>query len=334
MDNAHSTLKSKGGLSEPVVESADIFEIPSDSPFAPESRKQITLSMQEIGKLERIAKSDFYFSKIIGNLNASPNRVRKSEEHFFSDGDKYAIAHSVRASSEIEGEKYTAKEIEIAIASPSIHKESTTREFGDRMAVLNDQIETYIWLLNSHPEQPISVELIKEIHTRMFKNHPSIGTRSGAFKTEEVHLNYVSGGKKRVIQTVPAAKTYEYMEILCDEYNRNFLNSRDHAQYSQLILAGLFQLDYLAIHPFPDGNGRTGRLLSTYLLHRSGFRFSYLYPLDQVILESKAKYYASLFVSQSKWHTEAEDVSTWLSYYIRSVFTQFERALSAVRDSQ
>jgi Fic family protein len=93
-----------------------------------------------------------------------------------------------------------------------------------------------------------------------------------------------------------------------------------------------FILDFLAIHPFEDGNGRAARLLSTYLLERSGYNFTRFYPLDQVIMDSRNAYFEALFEAQSKWYQKDENMTPWIVFYVDAIFKQWERSLAEIRD--
>ena len=68
------------------------------------------------------------------------------------------------------------------------------------------------------------------------------------------------------------------------------------------------------------------RLLSTYLLERSGYHFARFYPLDSVILETRGAYYEALFRAQRDWWGAQEDLTPWIEYYVDSVYAQYLRA--------
>lgn len=76
-------------------------------------------------------------------------------------------------------------------------------------------------------------------------------------------------------------------------------------------------LDFLAIHPVADGNGRLARLLTTYELLAQGYGVARYVSIEQRIYGSKNSYYASLYESQRNWHQGKQDVWPWIAYLCR-----------------
>jgi len=91
-----------------------------------------------------------------------------------------------------------------------------------------------------------------------------------------------------------------------------------------LILIANFVFEYLAIHPFQDGNGRTSRLLTNLMLLQNGYEFASLVSHERLIEESKADYYLALNKTQKTWKTAQEDTTPWL-HYIFEIFRQQAR---------
>ena len=77
-----------------------------------------------------------------------------------------------------------------------------------------------------------------------------------------------------------------------------------------LVKAWLFHVEFEAIHPFIDGNGRIGRALMTLMLHHSGYPGVRHALVDYVINRDRLDYYAALQEAQS----EPDDLTPWLGY--------------------
>ena len=150
------------------------------------------------------------------------------------------------------------------------------------------------------------------------------GDAAGRIKAKRVEIR--GGGYS--IKTLPPEKTEQFLRRLCERADAAYASD----SASRFLTTAEFILDFLAIHPFDDGNGRAARLLSTYLLERCGYHFARFYPLDTIILETRPEYYRALFDAQRHWYEPDEDLTPWLDYYTNAVYHQYLRALQRVKD--
>jgi Fic family protein len=90
-----------------------------------------------------------------------------------------------------------------------------------------------------------------------------------------------------------------------------------------LILIANFVFEYLAIHPFQDGNGRLSRALTTLLLLKQGYSYVPYSSLERVIEENKDAYYLALRRGQAELEGERPGgMEDWLLFYLRSMQKQ------------
>ena len=82
-----------------------------------------------------------------------------------------------------------------------------------------------------------------------------------------------------------------------------------------LVLVPLAILDFLCIHPFPDGNGRMARLLTLQLLYHFDYAVGRFISLERLFEESKETYYETLEASSQGWHDGQHDSMPWLNYF-------------------
>jgi len=95
-----------------------------------------------------------------------------------------------------------------------------------------------------------------------------------------------------------------------------------------LLLIANFVFEYLAIHPFQDGNRRTSRLLGSLMLLQHGYDFVSVVSHERLIEANKAGYYyLALNKTQQSWKTPSEDVTPWLLFFLKIVRSQSELAL-------
>ncbi len=292
------------------------YAIPSDRPHPVRPGPRYTISATTLDQLETLSRSRFELGgTLFESIQLDPRNA----------GFQRSIAMSVFASSDIEGEGFGAENLEPYVAAITEPGERVDAELSERQQTFNDQVRAYFWAFNQ--SGPLTVHLIQEIHARMFRTaKPDL---AGKLKSKEVVISYRQNGQQVRILAIPSAVCEEYLNALCERWNAAVEHAGD--DRAALLAIAEFHCDFLAIHPFADGNGRTGRLLVSMLMQRSGFPFTALYPLDQVVLDTRRGYYDALMVAQQNWHTAEEDLTPWIAYFVDAVFEQWERAMRRVR---
>ena len=93
------------------------------------------------------------------------------------------------------------------------------------------------------------------------------------------------------------------------------------AQWSPVISSAIIHYQFEAIHPFADGNGRTGRALALWELYRRGFDTHHIFSVDEVYWENRPRYYAALDAVRK----HGEDLTGWLEYTAQALHLTLER---------
>lgn len=138
---------------------------------------------------------------------------------------------------------------------------------GDHQA--QTLINNYNRLLNeikiNYQQMVLSVDLILDLHRHLLQNLPNANSLAGQFKQQQ---NYIQDRTtKQVLFMPPDANSSPTLLVqLCQWYHQE-------TNFDPLIKIPLFILDFLAIHPFNDGNGRISRLLTNLLALQSGCEF-------------------------------------------------------------
>lgn len=130
----------------------------------------------------------------------------------------------------------------------------------------------------------LSEKRIKDIHKAIIhEDNPEEKTKIGQWKTVNNHLINYKGEKFDFVsyQDVPE-KMHELMDWLNSEFDRIKLKKK--GALHPVILAFEFHYRYVTIHPFYDGNGRTGRILANLILITFG------YPPVIIKIDEKNKY--------------------------------------------
>jgi Fic family protein len=93
------------------------------------------------------------------------------------------------------------------------------------------------------------------------------------------------------------------------------LNSNDVETVDPIIEAGIAHYEFVRIHPFVDGNGRTARVLATLILYLRGFDTKQFFCLDDYYDSDRPAYYRALqSVDQNTL-----DLTHWLEYFVEGV---------------
>jgi len=132
----------------------------------------------------------------------------------------------------------------------------------------------------------INKQFILDLHSFVVKEtlRKDLESQIGKFRTVQV---YIRGAKW--IPPKPEDVPNE-MKTLLAWYSQN------KKKLHPLILAAYFHTAFEQIHPFVDGNGRVGRLLMNFILHKNG------YPMINIPNKIKQRYYSSL----EKAHLEGD----------------------------
>ena len=100
-----------------------------------------------------------------------------------------------------------------------------------------------------------------------------------------------------------------------------------------LVALAAFNLDFLCIHPFRDGNGRVSRLLLLLMLYRLGYEACRYVSLERLIENSKYRYYETLEKSSVAWHEGRHNIWPYVNYLLFSfdeLYDDFERRFSSL----
>jgi Fic family protein len=81
-------------------------------------------------------------------------------------------------------------------------------------------------------------------------------------------------------------------------------------ELSPVLSSAIIHYRFESIHPFADGNGRTGRALALWELYRRGFDTHHIFSVDEYYWEDRPRYYAAL----DEVRRAGDDLTHWLEY--------------------
>lgn len=231
------------------------------------------------------------------------------------------IVTSTGASNRIEGNKLTDAQVE------ALYKNLRIRKFKTRD---EQEVAGYLEMLelvfDSYSDIPLKESTILQLHRDMLKYSDKDERHRGQYKfsPNRVEAKDQSGKVVGVIfDPTPPHLTPKEMQELIAWYQEAKTRNLKHP----LLLIANFVFEYLAIHPFQDGNGRTSRLITNLMLLQSGYEFVSVVSHERVIEARKADYYLALNKSQASWKSKKEDVSVWVLYFLNILREQARQAL-------
>jgi Fic family protein len=104
--------------------------------------------------------------------------------------------------------------------------------------------------------------------------------------------------------------------------------NHDAAGLSPALSSAIVHYRFEAIHPFADGNGRTGRALALWELYRRGFDSHHIFSVDEFYWEDRPRYYAAL----QAVHQAGENLTSWLEYTAEGLNQTLERVWRRIQE--
>jgi Fic family protein len=236
----------------------------------------------------------------------SPQKLKALKEH--------ALIESAVSSNRIEGVEIDQKRIGTVIFGKKRLQDRDEEEVRGYQRALS-------WIHSENRKIPLSHETILRLHCL---SHPDTWD-SGKFKEKdgEIIEKRPDGGISIRFKPLSARETPEAVRDICSLANSLMRNR----EIPALAVWAAFNLDFLCIHPFRDGNGRVSRLLLLLMLYHQGFEVGRYISLERIIEQNKERYYETLLQSSRSWHGTKHDpwpYVNYLLYALKEIYREFE----------
>jgi Fic family protein len=168
---------------------------------------------------------------------------------------------------------------------------------------------------------PLSENHIKQLHQSLLRYTSKDARHRGKYKQLSNSVAAFDAAGKEigiVFETATPFDTPRLMEELVEWARKNLAGSSLHP----LIVIGIFIVNFLAIHPFQDGNGRLSRALTTMLLLKSGYAYVPYSSMESIIEVNKDAYYLALRRTQKNMWNRRADYGPWLSFFFTTLQKQ------------
>lgn len=259
--------------------------------------------------------------RAIGEYRGRQDLYQEQSPELLETLRRVAMVQSVESSNRIEGVTVAADRLEAIVAKKTTPKDRSEKEvagYRDVLAEIHANANRLI----------LSPELILRFHRQMYAHTPEKG---GRWKEKDNAILEVRPDGRQVVRFRPvsALATPEFMQKLCTLYHQ----AMDEHQAEPLLLIASSVFDFECIHPFWDGNGRIGRLLTLLLLYQAGYEVGRYISLERIIEESKETYYEVLLKSSHGWHEAKHDLRPWWNYFLGTLiaaYKEFEERVGTI----
>lgn len=248
--------------------------------------------------------------KRIAEVVASLNERRFPHVVLF-EMEKTAREVSAHASTSIEGNPLPLTDVK------RILKQAPDRVRDSEREVLNYN-EALLALKKQTEGNAVAVDLQTILNThRLVTKKLLPDFSSGALRSAPVFVN-----DPKLRQTVFWPPDHgDVSRLLKDLFS---FTETQKGKVDSLILAGIFHKQFVLVHPFMDGNGRTVRLLTTLLLAALGIDIFHLFSFERYYNANVTKYFATVGELGSYYDLHV-DFTPWLEYFTDGVLDELLR---------
>lgn len=232
---------------------------------------------------------------------------------------RVATIESIGSSTRIEGSKLSDQQVEALLSNLQIKKFDTRDE---------QEVAGYAEVMNTifhhYTEISLTENYIKQFHRDLLQYSEKDSWHRGEYKKNNNHVEaFDADGKSLGVvfeTTSPFDTPFRMAELV--EWTREAMEKKS---LHPLLIISVFIVEFLAIHPFQDGNGRLSRILTTWLLLSAGYAYVPYSSLEAVIENSKEGYYLGLRQTQGTLRSAAPNWQPWILFFLKALKQQKQR---------
>jgi len=229
----------------------------------------------------------------------------KTLPHVEENLRRESLLKSALFSARVEGNPLSLEKIKFA----SEEKKATDIK---KLEVFN-LLKAYRLVAGSKAPQKLNITFIKKLHQKTMKN---IAVGAGNIRTKPWAIFNQAG------VAIYLAPTSSRLPNLMKE----FVQLSRSLKYEIPIKAAILQFIFEKIHPFADGNGRVGRLISAHVMSQGGYGFRGLVSIEEIIDKNRENYYFAL--------EPLKDSALFVEFFLRSFIEQAELVLGKLSEKE
>lgn len=228
-----------------------------------------------------------------------------------------ARVRSTHYSTRIEGNRLTLKEAEEVIEQKKTHFHGRERDVKEVKNYWDALLKVEEWAAK---RTELTEDLIKRLHAIV-----EIGKRAKPTHYRDGQNVIRDSASGAIVYLPPEAKD---VTSLMTEMVR-WVRKAEKEKTPVPIIAALLHYQFVTIHPYYDGNGRTARLLATFILQRDGYGLNGFFSMEEHHARDLSSYYKSLTVHQHHNYYEGRkdaDLTSWVEYFVSLLVKVFTLA--------
>ena len=268
-------------------------------------------------ELDAIPVTTSWYLADIAESKGKQDLYQRQSQQILKSLKEHALIESAVSSNRIEGIEIEKKRIGTVLFGKSLLHDRSEEELRGYREALN--------LIHTQGAKlPITENTCKKLQ-RLTRGDI---WDAGRYKTKDSDIiEKRSDGTSEIrFHTVAASETAAAMKTLIADWNVPLKNN----SVPPLIALAAFNLDFLCIHPFRDGNGRVSRLLMLLQCYHLGMEVGRFISLERLIEQNKELYYETLKLSSDGWHQNRHDPWHYINFVcfiIKSAYREFEGRL-------
>lgn len=241
--------------------------------------------------------------------------------------ENIATVDSVHFSTKIEGNTLSRDQVTQALQTKTKVK-SVTRDLREVLNYSYARRKIKEWV---QKHKSLSEEWVLDIHSDLLRGIV-VGKLRGHYRNAQVVIK--DSRSREIIYLAPESQDVPtLMKGLISWARKETV-----AKTSPLLVAAQFHFEFVTIHPFMDGNGRLGRLITNGILSAGGYDIERYAALEKQHEKDRANYYRSLRGLQGGRSGNyydiplGQDIHSWIVYWLKCLLATYEEGLSRIQN--
>ena len=235
----------------------------------------------------------------------------KYQRSWIEDLQELELKREVAGTSRIEGADFTEKEFEEALKETPDHL--ITRSQRQAHAAMR----TYRWIEKLPNDIQITEKLLFDIHRKIVTDADDDHCPPGKLRIQDQNVTFGQPKHRGAAGGEECRKAFKlFIHAIENEFK----------EHDPLIQSLAAHYHFAAMHPFFDGNGRTGRALESFLLQRAGLKLTFFIAMSNYYNEEKTEYLKTL--REVRAHNF--DLSPFLKFGLKGISNQCKRLLNEI----